>query len=158
MLAILRQLENDVAAYVCRNEQREQIRYFVHEALMRLACRDDVEAIVINSHSNGTVVGLDIIRELPPFAAEKVKAFVTAGSPLRKYIDLFVWGQQIESINPIQQWVNFWDRLDPVADPLAPPKSWKRGDEVHPPFEDGLFQLINPNTGERRILRLKTSS
>ena len=152
LLAILRQLENDVAGYVCRNEMREQVRFFVHDALLRLACRDDVEAIVINSHSNGTVVGLDVMRQLPPFAAEKVKAFVTAGSPLRKYIDLFVWGQQIESINPIRQWINFWDQLDPVADPLAPSIKWRRGDEIRPPFEPGLFQLINPNTGKMETI------
>lgn len=151
-LAILRQLENDVAAYVCRNEQRERVRYFVYDALLRLACRNDVEAIVINSHSNGTVVGLDAVRHLPPFAAEKIKAFVTAGSPLRKYIDLFVWGQQIESLNPIKPWINFWDNKDPVADPLAPPVSWRRGDKLVPPFDKGLFQHVNPSTGKMNTI------
>jgi hypothetical protein len=155
LLAVLRQLENDVAAHVVRNEQPEQVRYFVHDALLRLASRKDVEGIVINSHSNRTVIGLDVVRELPPFAAEKIKAFVTAGSPLRKYIDLFVWGQQIDSINPIQKWVNFWDPLDPVADPLAPPATWRRGDDLVPPFDPSLFQLINPNTGETTSIDIK---
>lgn len=155
LLAILRQLENDVAAYVCRNEMREQVRFFVHDALMRLACREDVEGIVINAHSNGTVVGLDVVRQLPPFAAEKIKAFVTAGSPLRKYIDLFVWGHQIESLNPIKPWINFWDDKDPVADPLAPPASWHRGDPLVPPFDDGLFQHVNPNTGQTATITVE---
>ena len=155
LLAILRQLENDVAAYVCRNEMRERVRFFIHDALMRLACRDDVEAIVINSHSNGTVVGLDVIRQLPPFAVEKIKAFVTAGSPLRKYIDLFVWGQQIESVNPIKSWINFWDPLDPVGDPLSPPTSWHHGDKLELPYKDGLFQHVNPNTGEMATIQVE---
>src|SRR5579875_477237 len=155
LLATLRQLENDVAAYVCRNEQRERVRFFVHDALMRLACRDDVEAIVINSHSNGTVIGLDAMRQLPPFAVEKIKVFITAGSPLRKYIDLFVWGQQIESVNPIKRWINFWDPLDPVGDPLAPPASWRRGDKLLPAFNDGLFQLVNPNTGAMQSIQVE---
>lgn len=155
LLAILRQLENDVAAYVCRNEMRERVRFFVYDALMRLACRDDVEAIVINSHSNGTVVGLDVIRQLPPFAVGKIKAFITAGSPLRKYIDLFVWGQQIESINPIKSWINFWDSLDPVGDPLSPPASWHHGDPLQPPYGDGLFQHVNPNTGKTTTIQVE---
>ena len=155
LLGILRQLENDVAGYVCRNEMRERVRFFVYDALMRLACRDDVEAIVINSHSNGTVIGLDVIRQLPPFAVEKIKAFVTAGSPLRKYIDLFVWGQQIESINPIKSWINFWDPLDPVGDPLAPPANWRHGEALRPPFKDGLFQHVNPNTGKMTTIQVE---
>jgi hypothetical protein len=155
LLGILRQLENDVAAYVCRNEMRERVRFFVHDALLRLACRDDVKAIVINSHSNGTVIGLDVMRQLPPFAVEKIKAFVTSGSPLRKYIDLFVWGQQIESVNPINSWINFWDPLDPVGDPLAPPASWLHGDKLSPPYDDGLFQHVNPNTGKMTTIQVE---
>jgi hypothetical protein len=145
---ILTQLENDVAAYVCHNEQRERIRSFVMEALLRLASRDDVEGIIINSHSNGTVIALDVIRQLPPFAAAKIKSFVTAGSPLRKYIDLFRWGQQIESENPIQDWYNFWDEKDPVADPLEPSIDWHRGEPIPASCDPKLFLQIHPNTGE----------
>lgn len=144
---ILRNVEDDVACYVCHNEERERVRAFVAEALLRLASRDDVEAIVLNTHSNGTVVALDVLRELPPYAAAKIKTFITAGSPLRKYVDLFHWGQQIESPNPIQPWYNFWDECDPVADPLEPPISWHRGDELASPYDPKLFCLIDPNSG-----------
>lgn len=147
---ILTQLENDVAAYVCRNEQRERIRSFAVEAILRLASRDDVEGIIINSHSNGTVIALDVIRQLPPFAAAKIKSFVTAGSPLRKYIDLFRWGQQIESENPIQDWYNFWDELDPVADPLEPSIDWHRGEIIPSPCDPKLFLHVHPDTGQRQ--------
>jgi hypothetical protein len=143
----LRSLEDDVACYICHNEERERVRSFVNEALLRLASRDDVGAIIFNTHSNGTVIGLDILRQLPPFAAAKIKAFVTAGSPLRKYVDLYSWGQQIESINPIQPWYNFWDQLDPVADPLEPPKDWLRGQKVISPYDPKLFLLVDPNSG-----------
>jgi hypothetical protein len=148
ILAILRQLENDVAAYICRNELRERVRCFVLDALLRLAYRDDVEGIVINSHSNGTVIALDVLHLLPPCASAKIKAFITAGSPLRKYIDLFHWGQQIESVNTMQQWHNFWDARDPVADPLAPPQGWHCGDPITADITSGLFEVVNPNTGE----------
>ncbi len=147
LMAQLHSLEDDVACYICHNEERERVRSFVSEALLRLACRDDVEAIVFNTHSNGTVIGLDALRQLPPFASAKVKGFITAGSPLRKYIDLFQWGQQVESFNPIKPWYNFWDECDPVADPLEPPLAWRRGDKLASPYDEKLFSLVDPDSG-----------
>lgn len=149
LLMALRNLEDDVACYVCHNEERERVRSFVNEALLRLAYRDDVGEIILNTHSNGTVIALDVLRQLPPFVAAKVKVFITAGSPLRKYIDLFRWGQQIESLNPIKPWHNFWDECDPVADPLEPPISWHRGDMLQSPYDTKLFLLIDPNSGRQ---------
>jgi hypothetical protein len=147
LMTAFRYLEEDVACYVCHNEERERVRSFVFEALLRLASRHDVGAIVLNTHSNGTVIALDIIRNLPPPAAAKIKAFITAGSPLRKYIDLFHWGQQIERLDPIKPWYNFWDEYDPVADPLEPPLTWRRGDKIVSPYDPKLFSLINPDNG-----------
>ena len=147
LITTLRTLEDDVACYVCHNEEREQVRSFVAEALLRLAFRDDVDAIVLNTHSNGTVVALDVIRQLPPFAAAKIKAFITAGSPLRKYVNLLHWGQQIECSRPIPSWYNFWDECDPVADPLEPPITWHRGDKLASPYDPKLFRFIDPNSG-----------
>ncbi len=141
IIAMLRSLEDDVACYVCHNEERERVRYFVAEALLRLALRDDVGTIVLNTHSNGTVIALDILRGLHPFATAKVKAFITAGSPLRKYVDLFRWGQQIELLSPIKPWYNFWDERDPVGDPLEPPISWHWGDKVEIPLRPQAVQL-----------------
>ena len=57
--AVLGYLDDDVALYVCRNDLRERVRSFVHDALLRLCCRDDVEAVVVNGHSNGTVIAAD---------------------------------------------------------------------------------------------------
>jgi hypothetical protein len=145
LLAALRTLEDDVACYVCHNEERERVRSFVYEALMRLACREDVDSIVLNTHSNGTVVAFDVIRHLPEEAIRKIKAFVTAGSPLRKYVDLFHWGRQIQTHYPFEPWYNFWDRRDPVADPLDPPISWRLGDKIVPSVEN-LFSRIDLNS------------
>lgn len=147
LIDAVRGLEDDVACYICHNEERERVRSFVAQALLRLAFRDDVDAIVLNTHSNGTVIALDVIRQLPPFAAAKIKAFITAGSPLRKYVDLYYWGQQIEILNPIKPWYNFWDECDPVADPLEPPITWRRGDALVSPYDPKLFSLIDPNSG-----------
>ena len=147
LLTVMRNLEDDVAAYVSHNGQRERIREFVYKALLRLAARNDVTSIIINAHSNGTVIALDVLRQLPTCAALKIKAIVTAGSPLRKYVDLFHWGQQIESTIAIPPWLNFWDEYDPVADPLAPPLSWHHSDPIPSPCKPSLFQYIDSNTG-----------
>jgi hypothetical protein len=120
IFATIRQLEDDVAAYVTRNALRERVRDFVREALMRIAARDDIDTIVVNSHSQGTVVSFDVMRSVPDSAARAVTwRFVTAGSPLRKYRDLFSWGDDVADIHGIDGWTNFYDDSDPVADPLA---------------------------------------
>jgi hypothetical protein len=117
-MSILRQLENDVATYVCHNGRRQRVRSFVQDALMRLVCRDDVSGIILNTHSNGTVIGLDAVEGLPLFADRQIRAFITAGSPLLKYVDLFSWGTYIGLTPVIDRWWNFQDKEDFVADPL----------------------------------------
>jgi hypothetical protein len=134
-------LEHDVASYVCRNELRERVRGFVQAALTRLTARDDVDAIVINSHSQGTVLAVDVLgRYAPP----KIKALVTAGSPLRKYVDLFAWGDHVGCLQDIITntfWLNFYDPLDPVADPLEPSKHRRAGDPIPDPPGDTLMRI-----------------
>lgn len=145
---ILQQLQADVAGYVSKNEQRERIRSFVLDALLRLASRTDVERIIINAHSNGTVIAYDVLRQLPLYARQKIVAFVTAGSPLRKYVTLFRWGRDIESDFALSDWLNFWDEHDPVADPLEPPLTWHRESPI-PQSTPQLFQRVDPYTGEQ---------
>ena len=149
-LATLRALEDDVAAYVCRNDLRERVRGFVRDAIHRLCYRSDVETVIVNAHSNGTVIAFDVLRELTPVAAAKVRWFVTAGSPLRKYTDLFYWGTEVGSIrdmgNP-RGWSNFWDARDPVADPLGPPSDWLRGQDLPAPGPGASLYLQVSETG-----------
>jgi hypothetical protein len=115
---IFRQLENDVAAYVCHNDERERVRSFVRDVITQLANRTDVAGIVINAHSNGTVVAFDVLRDLPSNVAEKILWFITAGSPLLKYTEIFHWGSEVGSIQKVGKWTNFWDKKDLVADRL----------------------------------------
>jgi hypothetical protein len=149
------QLQNDVALYICSNEMREQIRSFVLDALWRLASRKDVSSIVINAHSNGTVIAFDALCSLPPAAASKIKALVTAGSPLRKYTTLFTWGQHIDTVPPIQLWKNFWDEQDPVADRLEPCFEWRRSKDPTPDQLTSLYWARHPETGEKKPLPIE---
>lgn len=164
----LHEVEDDVAAYVVRNEHRERVRAFIHEALARILYRDDVEGVVINSHSNGTVMAFDLISTLSPTMAPRVRALITAGSPLRKYVDFIDWGTDARNffwaptgaaVAPaggaaaaawpagVHWWTNFWDQDDPVADPLQPPQAWKRGQQEPQGGGPGLFLVYHPETG-----------
>jgi hypothetical protein len=142
--ATLVQLENDVGAYVTRDELRQRVRSFVNESLMRLMYRPDVDGIIVNAHSQGTVVAFDVVRDFAVVAIDQIKALVTAGSPLRKYVNLFTWASEMGCVYGIDQangtWTNFWDPRDPVADGLTNATVGKLGEE--------LFRAIDPETGQ----------
>src|SRR6202035_1466809 len=143
---------NDVCAYICENDLRSRVRGFVWEALTRLALRDDVGAVVINSHSQGTAVALDALDGMEVDVSKKVVVLVTAGSHLRKMVDLFAWGDSInrpdQDLPWLRNWHNFWDRADPVADPLRPGPKWKVGANPDVRATDPtLYVSVDPNGG-----------
>jgi hypothetical protein len=165
LLGIFRALEDDMATYVARNDLRERVRGFVEEALLKVCGRADVSGVVLNTHSQGTVIGWDVLCRLPFFAwreghdhdAGFLRAFVTAGSPIRKYVDLFAWGEQVGQLAALldgsaQQlpWHNFWDVHDPVADPLNPATAWRPGRPLdeRPEGDIGLLVATNPANGD----------
>lgn len=135
------QLEDDVAEYVFDHRLHSRVLDFVAEAVQRLLARDDVAVVVVNGHSHGTVVCFDVLEALPTQQLQRVGAFITAGSPLRKYVDFFGHTRELAGVGEVP-WLNFWDRLDPVADPLAPPQEWRplTDPAVHP-GDAGLFRL-----------------
>src|SRR5207247_1188236 len=85
---------------------------------------------------------------LPPLAVSKVRWLVTSGSPLRKYADLFYWGTDVGSIARVDGWTNFWDRADPVADPLGPLR-WDPGRDQTPAAEGpSLFHSFDADSAQ----------
>jgi hypothetical protein len=102
------------------------------------------------------------LHELTPNAIGAVRALVTAGSPLRKYADLFTWGTEIGTIArimplaPYAPWLNFWHPRDPVADPLAPGPDWRPG---QPPEQVplGLFHVGDAPRPEHARARARLS-
>lgn len=163
----LRALQDDVATYVTRNDLRERVRDFVEDALLLLIDRDDISGIVINAHSQGTVLCWDVLCRLPFSSwvggddrrARLFRQFVTAGSPIRKYVDVFAWGDQVGELSAVLEptgrltWHNFFDLHDPVADPLNPPAGWRPGapwDESPPPAS-GLLVARDPNGAVRHV-------
>ncbi len=146
-LGTIRCLENDVVGYVCRNDLRSRIGDFITEVLRRLLARPDVAGVVVNSHSQGTVASFDVLRRYRPSGTGRVQALVTAGSPLRKYADLFAWGNDAYAIAQLGSWLNVWDPKDPVADPLDQLATWRSGDDLvpRPAQTPGLIWAVDPN-------------
>ena len=100
-----------------------------------------------------------MLHELTPNAIGAVRALVTAGSPLRKYADLFTWGTEIGNIaritpiDPYAPWLNFWDPRDPVADPLEPDANWRPGQSSGQPTI-GLFHVGDaPDVPKRALVK-----
>lgn len=170
-LGIFRALEDDMATYVARNDLRERVRGFVQEALLQLLGRPDVSGLVLNTHSQGTMIGWDVLCRLPFFAwrnshdprAGMLRSFVTAGSPIRKYVDMLAWGEQVGQLAALLggapgglEWRNFWDEHDPVADPLDPATAWKPGKPLdeRPNGDIGLLVATNPISGEHRHVEI----
>jgi hypothetical protein len=174
-LGILRALEDDMATYVARNDLRERVRGFVQEALLALFDRPDISGLVLNTHSQGTVIGWDVLCRLPFFSwrdshhqrANVLRTFVTAGSPIRKYVDLFAWGEQVGQMAAILgggrggfAWRNFSDPHDPVADPLDPATAWRPGrpQEERPSNDIGLLIATNPIDGTQHHVEIDDTS
>jgi hypothetical protein len=151
LLGTVMTLEDDVVAYVCRNDLREGVRSFIKEAVRRLAARPDVRAVVVNAHSQGTVASYDALQQSQPQVTSQVNALVTAGSPLRKYADLFSWGSDVGAAASVGRWLNFWDPKDPVADPLDQPSGWHFGNKVvaRAALDLGLFWAVG-DAGSRQ--------
>jgi hypothetical protein len=153
LVDVLRGLINDTCVYVCENDLRSRVRGFVWQALTRLALRPDVGAVVVNAHSQGTVIALDALAGMEKDVSDKVKVLVTAGSHLRKMVDLFAWGNRInrddKDLPWLPRWHNYWDPADPVADPLRPGPKWKAGAKPDvPQGAETLYQSLDPAGGD----------
>ncbi len=159
---ILRALEADVATYVVLSDMRERVRGFVQEAMQAILDRPDTAGLVVNAHSQGTVVCWDALRALPFFSwrdngdrrASTLRHLVTAGSPIRKYVDLWGWGGLVGQLAAVLEdrgqgprWSNFWDPRDPIADPLNPASGWRPGEPLHARGEDDLGLLVGRRPG-----------
>jgi hypothetical protein len=150
LLVLIKQLADDFLAYVYRKGVRDGIVDFVQEALVQLADRVEVGAIVVNSHSQGSAAVFDALSDLDQdqpkektaTVTDKVVWLMTEGSPLRKYVEFFGWSNTLR--NFAGEWTNFYDPHDPAADPFEPSRRWRLGMPVERrPGEPELFQRAN---------------
>jgi hypothetical protein len=129
----------------------------VDDAIVRLAARDDVDGIVINTHSQGTAVAFDVLSELADQPAAKIRHFITSGSHLRKLVDLFDWGNTTGDLSPALQWTNFYDTCDLVADALGP-HEWMPGGDLNPKSLSGPTLFANRPVTDVEVCNVKHSA
>lgn len=144
---------------ISENERYSEIRRAVLTKTVRMITHivedPDCERLVIVSHSLGTTIAYDALREIgrqnrarttltdrKQVPIEKLRDFITLGSPIDKIACLFepdggktfreaelnedVRGDLSQAPffiggNPAIRWTNFWDRADPISDPLFTP-------------------------------------
>ncbi|TAK09723.1 MAG: serine peptidase [Candidatus Manganitrophaceae bacterium] len=107
---ITKQFIEDVSAYFYNREQRAAIQ----ERFRSLLIPEGGPYFVI-SHSLGTVISYDVMRELSAGTGAQTPYYITLGSPLG--IDEVQDNLQkpLRIPAPVQRWANFADLLDPVA-------------------------------------------
>lgn len=131
LLVTVHDLVQEVGGYLGSPGFREQVVAGLRRVLAEAAGAG--QTVVLNSHSLGSVVTFDALRE--PIANLRVARWFTLGSPLWLFGGVFGWWtRQAESFGVINQdlaaggngawWVNRYDIRDPVAgalhDLLAP--------------------------------------
>jgi hypothetical protein len=113
----------DVGNYVGRNGVRTGVQSVVHAALAQ-AQHDAPDApIVLASHSQGTIIAYDVLRQAGS-SYPQLRAWITQGSPLGKYLNLFQWGAERLGIPTDLRWVNLWDSGDLVGKALGALVTW----------------------------------
>jgi pimeloyl-ACP methyl ester carboxylesterase len=114
----------DVANYVARNGVRTGVQHVLHQ---QLAAAHAAQApVIVVAHSQGTVISYDVLRQ----AGENyplVKAWVTMGSPLRKYFAFpLQWGRRQLGVPSSLRWLNLYDKRDIVGKDLRAAVDWPR--------------------------------
>jgi hypothetical protein len=109
---------NEIAGYLFNPLIYNKIQSRLYGGLTQAAHMGD--AIVIASHSLGTIVAFDGLRALG--AKFNVSTFFTLGSPLAK---LRILGSRPADLGEITydhvgSWLNLYDTTDPIANPLGP--------------------------------------
>ncbi len=109
---------NDVANYVSNNGVRLAIQSRLGDKLFEAQARYPGSRIILGSHSQGTIIALDVLRLLGA-QLPQIAAWVTMGSP-------FGWYETIRWVVPEVdlphgvKWLNLYDPNDRVGKELAP--------------------------------------
>ncbi len=111
-------LVSDVVRYTFDAKLQKAVKERLHAALEQAA--KDYDETILVSHSLGTVVAFDALRERAD--RYNVVRFVTMGSPLRKLVTLGRRSSDLGAINraTLPFWRNLYDTTDPVADAIGP--------------------------------------
>ena len=109
---------NEITGYLFNPNAYNAIQKRMRDGLDQAAQNGD--AIVIASHSLGTVVAFDALHAIG--ARYNVSTFFTMGSPLAKLRRLGSRGTDLGQITSdhVKEWLNLYDTTDPIANVLGP--------------------------------------
>ena len=114
---------NDVAGYVSQNGLRTQILHRLSAKLYEMHDRFPNAALILGSHSQGTMVAYDVLRQVGS-RLPRLRTWITMGSPLAWYVNCARWGQEQLDVPSALTWLNFYDDQDLVGKALAPLVNW----------------------------------
>ena len=128
----------DVANYVARNGVRTGVQSVLHAALGEAHAADGATALMLVSHSQGTVIAYDVLRQAGP-NYPALQTWITMGSPLRKYFAFpLEWGRRQFGMPAGLRWLNLYDAEDIVGKDLAGAVDW-----TDPTPEDRLVDNVS---------------
>lgn len=109
---------SDVIRYLFDGKMQKSIQNRLAQVLDKATAAD--AEIILVSHSLGTVVAFDVLRDVA--GHYPIKRFVTMGSPLRKLATTGIHPVDLGAITPqtIPFWRNLYDDTDLVADAIGP--------------------------------------
>lgn len=108
---------NRIADYLFASKIYNALQTRMRDGLNQALAMGD--EIVIASHSLGSVVAFDCLRETA--GNSNVSTFLTLGSPLSKLRRLNIRTNDLGAIpSNIGEWLNLYDTTDPMADALGP--------------------------------------
>jgi pimeloyl-ACP methyl ester carboxylesterase len=112
-------ITRQVSVYMFNRNLATEIQNCVVEALEQaMANYDD---IVFVSHSLGSVIAFDVLREMGE-RYNKISSWFTTGCPLGKLRRIGMRGDDLGGITPqnVARWYNIYDSTDLIADALGP--------------------------------------
>lgn len=125
-LAGAQELVVDVGNYVARNAVRTAVQNILHARLGEAHSRDRGVSVILVSHSQGTVISYDVLRQAGG-NYPNLHTWITMGSPLRKYFAFPLrWGRQRLGILPSLRWLNLYDEEDIVGKDLRETIDWPK--------------------------------
>jgi hypothetical protein len=108
---------NQVAEYLFASKTYNAVQTRMRDGLNKALGMG--EEIVIASHSLGSVVAFDCLRESAPNS--NLSTFLTLGSPLSKLRRLSIRTGDLGAIpGNVGEWLNLYDTTDPMANALGP--------------------------------------
>ncbi len=126
----------EVLHYLFDPNTNQRLRALVQPTIDEAVAECD--EVVLVSHSLGTVISYDILRNAPATYKGKISNWFTLGCPLGKVASAIPTFQQLGNISyyTVKRWYNFYAAKDLVASPIGPVLAREQSYLIHDVFMD----------------------